>query len=116
MTVVQRFGSALQLIPHFHTVGCDGASSVDADGEARVVARILLATPQGFARLSAIPGCEFTHCLHQRARRSSAWLSRSMVACWRSYADVGLCPRRRRWSTASGRNFADEGARERACN
>jgi len=36
VTVVQRFGSALQLMPHFHTVGCDGAFSVDADGEAQV--------------------------------------------------------------------------------
>ena len=36
VTVIQRFGSALQLTPHFHTLGMDGVYDIDANrGSAR---------------------------------------------------------------------------------
>jgi hypothetical protein len=40
VTVVQRFGSAMQLMPHFHTVGFDGVLSVPKGASLRCLQQV----------------------------------------------------------------------------
>ena len=53
VTVVQRFGSALQLTPHFHTLGPDAVFSVPAGAERAMAHALSPPTDRIFARYSA---------------------------------------------------------------
>jgi len=51
VTVVQRFGSAMQLMPHFHTVGFDGVLSVPKGADSALVQQLAAPTDDEIGRL-----------------------------------------------------------------